>query len=130
MMTTRNAKHLLLSTSLLLLAVTAAHAQVTTGTILGTVTDPSGAAIVGANVTVTDIDKGTVVTRKTDETGSFQFPFLIPGNYKVTVEQSGFKKAEQSGITLQVDQRARVDIQLAVGNVNETVEVTAAAPLV
>lgn len=107
-----------------------AIAQVTTGTILGTVTDQSGAAVVGASVTVSDIDKGTSVNRKTDETGSFQFPFLIPGNYKVTVEQAGFKKAEQSGITLQVDQRARVDIQLSVGNVSETVEVTAAAPLV
>ncbi|NWF82426.1 MAG: TonB-dependent receptor [Bryobacteraceae bacterium] len=105
-------------------------AQVTTGTIFGTVTDPSGAAIVGASVTVTDIDKGTAVNRKTDETGSFLFPFLIPGNYRVTVEQAGFKKAEQSGIALQVDQRARVDMQLTVGNVSETIEVTAAAPLV
>lgn len=115
---------------MLCLAWAIASAQVTTGTIFGTVTDPSGAAIVGASVTVTDIDKGTVVNRKTDETGSFLFPFLIPGNYKVTVEQSGFKKAEQTGITLQVDQRARVDMQLTVGNVSETIEVTAAAPLV
>lgn len=107
-----------------------ASAQVTTGTIIGTVTDPSGAAVAGAAVTVTEVSKGTVFTRKTDETGSFTVPFLVPGSYKVTIEASGFKKAEQSGITLQVDQRARVDVTLQVGNVTETVEVTAAAPLV
>lgn len=125
-----SARKLAAASLLLLFTAAAASAQVTTGTIFGAVTDPSGAAIVGATVTVTDIDKGTVVTRKTDETGGFQFPFLIPGNYKVAVEQSGFKRAEQSGITLQVDQRARVDVQLTVGNVSETIEVTAAAPLV
>lgn len=127
---TKLTKQLALIGMLAAFASLCAIAQVTTGTILGTVTDQSGAAVVGASVTVSDIDKGTSVNRKTDETGSFQFPFLIPGNYKVTVEQAGFKKAEQSGITLQVDQRARVDIQLSVGNVSETVEVTAAAPLV
>jgi hypothetical protein len=105
-------------------------AQVTTGTIIGNVTDPSGAAVVGATVTVLEVSKGTVVTRKTNESGDFQFPFLVPGEYKVTVEQTGFKKAEQVGITLQVDQTARVDVALQVGNVSETVEVTAAAPLV
>ncbi len=127
---TRYAKELLLAGVLLLFVVAMLPAQVTTGTILGSVTDPTGATVVGATVTVTDIDKGTIVTRKTDEAGGFQFPFLIPGNYKVTVEQSGFKKAEQIGITLQVDQRARIDVQLTVGNVSETIEVTAAAPLV
>ncbi len=107
-----------------------AWGQVTTGTILGTVSDPSGAAVVNATVTITEVDKGTTVTRQTDETGSYSVPFLVPGNYKVTVEMQGFKKAEQSGINLSVDQRARIDVTLQVGNVSETVEVTASAPLV
>lgn len=105
-------------------------AQVTTGTIFGTVTDPTGATIVGANVTVLDQDKGTSVTRKSDAEGSFTVPFLIPGIYRVTVEQPGFKKAEQKDITVAVDAHARADIQMTVGNVSETVEVTASAPLV
>lgn len=105
-------------------------AQVTTGTILGTVTDAQGAAVAGAAVTITEVSKNTVVTRRTDESGSFIAPFLVPGVYKVTVEQPGFKKSEQSNISLAVDQRARADVQLQVGNVSETIEVTAAAPLV
>lgn len=107
-----------------------ALSQVTTGTILGTVTDPSGAAVAGATVTITDIGRGTSVTRQTDESGSFIAPFLNPGTYRVSVEQPGFKKAEQPSVSVAVDQRARVDVALQVGNVTETVEVTAAAPLV
>ncbi|MBI4889403.1 MAG: TonB-dependent receptor [Acidobacteria bacterium] len=108
----------------------AATAQVTTGTIFGTVTDPQGAVMVNATVTVTNQDQGTVVSKKTDETGSFQFPFLIPGAYRVTVEQAGFKKAEQKDVVVAVNGQVRVDMAMAVGNVSETVEVTAAAPLV
>jgi hypothetical protein len=105
-------------------------AQVTTGTISGTVTDATGAAVSGATVTVLETDKGTTLTRTTDETGSFIFPFLVPGVYKVTIEAKGFKKAEQSDIRLAVNQTARVDMTLQVGNVTEVVEVTASAPLV
>ena len=114
----------------LLAAAYAASAQVTTGTIFGTVTDPQGAVMPGATVTVTNQNQGTVVTKKTDETGSFQFPFLIPGSYRVTVEQIGFKKAEQKDIVVAVNAQARVDVVMSVGSVSETVEVTASAPLV
>jgi len=107
-----------------------APAQVTTGTIFGTVTDPQGAVIVGANVTVINEGQGTVFTRTTDQTGSYIVPFLIPGTYRVTVEQPGFKKAEQRDIVVTVNAQMRVDFTLSVGNVTETVEVTAAAPLV
>lgn len=106
-----------------------AAAQVTTGTILGSVSDPSGASVANATVTVTEVNRGTAVTRTTDETGSFTVPFLVPGLYKVTIEAAGFKRAEQANITLNVDQRARVDVILQVGNVSETVEVVASAPL-
>lgn len=114
----------------LALAAPFATAQVTTGTIFGTVTDPQGAVMVGATVTVTNQDQGTVVTKKADETGSFQFPFLIPGSYRVTVEQAGFKKAEQKDVVVAVNSQVRVDMAMTVGNVSETVEVTASAPLV
>lgn len=106
------------------------RAQVTTGTIFGTVTDQQGAVIVGATVTVVNEGQGTVFTRTTDQTGSYSVPFLIPGSYRVTVEQPGFKKAEQREIVVTVNAQVRVDLALSVGNVTETVEVTAAAPLV
>ncbi|MBY0373297.1 MAG: carboxypeptidase-like regulatory domain-containing protein, partial [Bryobacteraceae bacterium] len=116
--------------ALLLLLSVSSWAQVTTGTIAGNVTDGQGAAIAGAKITVTEISKGTSTVRQSDETGSYIVPFLIPGVYKVTVEKEGFKKAEQNEVTLAVNQQARIDIQLSVGNVAETIEVTAAAPLV
>jgi len=112
------------------IAVCAAIAQVTTGTILGTVTDSSGAAVAGASVSVVEINKNTTSRTVTDETGTFNVPFLVPGVYSVSVEKPGFKKGVQQNLPLEVDQKARADFQLAVGNVSETVEVTAAAPLV
>jgi hypothetical protein len=113
----------------LAVAVTAS-AQVTTGTILGTVTDSSGAAVAGATVTILEVNKNTTTRTQTDENGSYNVPFLVPGVYSVTVEKEGFKRAVQQGLQLQVDQKARTDFQLAIGNVAETIEVTAAAPLV
>ncbi len=107
-----------------------AHGQVTSGTILGTVTDNSGAPIGGAPVIITEVNKGTAQTYTTDVTGNFNAPFLVPGTYSVSVERPGFKKAVRRGIELQVDQKARVDISMELGAVSETVSVTASAPLV
>lgn len=104
--------------------------QVTTGTILGTVSDTSGAAISGAEVTITEVNKNTVTKSLTDESGNYNAPFLVPGLYTVSVEKAGFKKGLVQNLPLEVDQKARTDFQLAVGNVSETIEVTAAAPLV
>src|SRR5687767_5532915 len=67
-------------------------AQVTTGTILGTVLDNSQAVVSGAQVTITEAGKGTSQKLTTDETGAYSAPFLIPGTYTVTVEMAGFKK--------------------------------------
>jgi len=105
-------------------------AQVTTGTILGTVRDSTGAAVPGAQVTITETNKGTSLQFVTDETGSYTAPFLTPGAYAVAVEKAGFRRQVRSGIILQVDQRARVDFTLEVGQVTETVDVVAMAPLV
>lgn len=112
------------------IAVCAALGQVTTGTILGTVTDSSGAAVAGATISVLEVNKNTTSRTVTDDTGTFNVPFLVPGIYTISVEKAGFKKGVQQNLPLEVDQKARADFQLAVGNVSETVEVTAAAPLV
>lgn len=107
----------------------AGEAQVTTGTIVGTVKDPGGAAIPGATVTITDVNKGTASTFTTDATGSYNAPFLIPGTYEVAIEMSGFKKLVRKGVVLQVNERARIDTTLEVGTFSEATEVTALAPL-
>ena len=87
----------------------------TTGTIVGTVRDPQGAAVTGATVTLTDQGKGTSHTVTTDAQGSYIAPFLIPGTYDVSVEVAGFRKYAHRGVVLQVNQRARVDIALEMG---------------
>jgi len=108
----------------------AAWPQVTTGTIVGSVTDTTGAVVAGAKITVKNMDKGTTLPFETDLSGAYRAPFLIPGTYQVTVEKAGFRTETRSGLVLQVDQQAKVDFTLTVGQVTETVSVTAAAPLV
>jgi hypothetical protein len=107
-----------------------AFAQVTTGTIAGTVTDTSGQVVPGAQVVVRDMDKGTSTEHMTDATGAFTAPFLTPGTYEVAVDLTGFKRALRTGIVVQVNQRARVDVTLEVGDLRETVTVAGASPLV
>jgi hypothetical protein len=112
-----------------LLAGAPGEAQVTTGTIVGSVKDEQGAAVPGATVTITEVNKGTVGTYATDAEGSFQVPFLIPGTYDVAVELAGFRKHTHRGVVLQVNQRARVDVILAVGGLTDATEVVGLAPL-
>lgn len=107
-----------------------AFAQVTTGTIVGTVQEQSGAVIPGARVTVTNTEKGTSLVFTTDQNGYYNAPFLIPGTYQVSVAKSGFQTAVRSGIVLQVDQQVKVDFTLTLGEVTQTISVTAAPPLV
>jgi Carboxypeptidase regulatory-like domain/TonB dependent receptor-like, beta-barrel len=115
--------------SMLSLAVPS-MAQVTTGTITGTVQDTSKAVVPNAKVTVTNSQKGTSLVFQTGPDGSYYAPFLIPGIYEVKVEKQGFRTQVHTGIVLQVDQQARVDFTLALGQVTQTVTVTAAPPLV
>src|SRR6185295_2006298 len=112
-----------------LLGVTIAEAQVTTGTIVGTVKDPQGAAVPGATVTITEVNKGTTSVHLTDADGAFVAPFLIPGTYDVAVELASFKRHTHKGVVLQVNQRARVDVTLTLGGLTETTEVIGLAPL-
>ncbi len=103
-------------------------AQVTTGTLVGTVRDQNG-IVPGATVIIREQNRGTSASFVTDETGSYTAPFLTPGTYAVEVNVSGFRKWVREGVVLQVNQRARVDVTLEVGGVEETTTVTAEAPL-
>ena len=104
-------------------------AQKDTGTIAGTVTDPSGAVVPGAKVVVKDVDRGGAFTTQTNQSGEYVASPLMVGHYTVTVEHSGFKKAVSQAISLDVQQRAVVDVKLQLGQASEAVEVTGAAPL-
>jgi len=97
--------------------------QRTTGELLGTVKDSSGAVIPGVQVTVRQMDTGLTRTAVTDGTGNYLATLLPVGRYEVTAEIRGFKKKVVSGIILQVDQSARIDLDLDVGETTEVVEV-------
>jgi hypothetical protein len=102
--------------------------QVTTGTINGTVTDPQGAAVPNATVTVTNTGKGTSDTATTNDSGNYTVTHLIPDPYTVKVEAQGFKSFQQTGVNVVADATKRVDVQLQVGSTSETLEVTAEVP--
>ena len=97
--------------------------------ITGTVTDPTGAVIAGASVTILNTATNQVRTATTNETGNYSVPFLVPGIYNVTAETAGFKVSARNRVDLQVGQVARIDFRLEIGQVTEQVEVTGGAPL-
>jgi hypothetical protein len=101
----------------------------TFGEITGVVTDPSGAVVGNATVTVTNPE--TNFTRKvtTNASGNYSFPALLPGLYNIRAEVEGFRAEARTRVTLEVQQTARIDFQLQVGTVAETVEVAGGAPL-
>jgi hypothetical protein len=101
------------------------RAQTTSTSILGTVTDPSGAPVAGARVVATQV--ATQVKREdvTTSSGDFTFPLLDIGEYVVDVEKSGFKTVRRTGILLQINEKVRADVTLSLGNVSERVEVAA-----
>lgn len=119
-----------IGTCFLGLASLALNAQITTTTMIGTVTDKTGAVVVAAKVTAANTGTSLQRSVRTNAQGEYRIEFLPVGEYSVTVEASGFKKFIHSGVNLEVAQTARVDASLDVGSTGETVEVTAAAPLV
>ncbi len=105
------------------------HAQSTYGSIVGTVTDTSGAAIPDAAVTITDIGTGEAHATKSDASGNFSVVNLLPATYKVEVQKSGFKRNLRAHMDVAVGATVRADTVLQIGAVSETVQVTSAAPL-
>ncbi len=106
----------------------AVRAQQATGSITGVVTDPSGAAIAGAAVTVTDTQRGTSLRTQTNPDGVYNFPQLPIGIYQLRVEANGFQTALRAGVGLELNQTARIDFSMTLGAVSQTVEVTEAPP--
>jgi hypothetical protein len=105
-------------------------AQTYQGRVLGSVTDSSGAVVGGAKVTVTNTATGISRTLTANGTGDYNAPNLEPGPYTVTAEAPSFKKAQRTGLQLEVAKDIRVDFRLDPGAVNETVTVSEEAPIV
>jgi hypothetical protein len=118
---------LALATLVTLFTVTAS-AQ--TAEMTGRITDATGAVIPGAQIEIRNIDTGVVLPVESNETGYYSAPLLPPGSYQITVKRQGFRPMTRSGIRLEVQQVARVDFTLEVGDVAEAIEVTGSAPLV
>ena len=119
-----NALTLVCLTALMMLWGGAAGAQTFRGTILGTVTDASGAAVAGAAVQVKNIDTGLLRTVTTSEDGTYAAPELPIGNYSVTVEKAGFKRGVVTGVRVEVSSELRADVALQTGELAQTVEVS------
>jgi hypothetical protein len=110
------------------LSANLAFSQAVNATLLGTVTDPSGAVVPNAKVTITEVTTNTTRTSQTNESGYYFFAEVPPGSYSVTVEATGFKMETRKDIMVRVETNTRVDIPLQTGSVTETVEVTGAPP--
>ena len=113
----------------LLCGAHAAWAQDVTASIYGTVTDATGAAVAGANVIAKSVERGVTYTAVTNETGLYRISQLPVGNYELRVEKQGFQATVFGAFTLVLNQSARLDVALKVGQVTQTVEVTGAAPI-
>jgi hypothetical protein len=127
-MKTRNLYPMFLLVFLPTLTLTV-RAQEVNATLVGTVTDPTGAVVQNAKVTATEAQTNVSRTSTTNESGNYTFPILPPGTYFVTIEVQGFKKETRRDIVVQVDTTTRADLRLTPGSVSETVEVTGAPAL-
>jgi hypothetical protein len=106
-----------------------AWSQEVTASITGTVTDPSGAAVSGATVTATSAERGQNYTATTNDSGLYRIPQLPVGTYSLKIEKQGFAMATHPPFVLTLNQVARVDVAMRVGQASETVEVSGAAPV-
>ena len=124
----------LLGTAVLLMAVLLgfsqpARGQAVNATVLGTVTDSSGAPVANVKLTITEVNTGISRNSSTNESGNYVVPDLPPGTYTVTAELSGFKRASRAGFDVIVNSTERVDLVLQPGNVSETITVEAETPI-
>jgi len=104
-------------------------AQEARATLSGTVTDPSGATLVGAKLTLSNVATGVNANAVTNGQGEYRFLFIDPGTYKLTADATGFKAYVENGIVLNVSQASTIDIKMALGSQSDTVTVTSEAPL-
>jgi hypothetical protein len=114
---------------LVIVACMPALAQTITGSITGTVTDPTGAIVAGAKVTATNVLTGVATPTVTNQSGIYSLHFLQIGQYKVTVESSSFAPQSTTAFTLEVDQEAKVNVSLKVGGASSNVTVTDTTPI-
>lgn len=115
--------------ALLLFAPAVARGQEVTASISGTITDPSNAPVPNAKVTAKDLDRGSTWTTQSNGQGFYNFPRVPVGRYEVRAENEGFQASVQSNIGLEMNQAARINIQLKLGDVTQTVDVESAPPL-
>src|SRR4051794_909011 len=113
----------------LCLALFRVNGQYGAGTILGTVTDPTGAAVAGATVTIRNQETGSSRTFQSDSDGNYRFNAVPPGRYSATGSAPGFKVTNIPGVTVTVNTETRADFAMQVGSVSESVNVEAVAPL-
>ena len=116
----------LISLCILMFALTA-MAQIQNGQFAGTVTDPSGAAVANAKITIANAGSGLSVSTTSNATGGYQISELPPGTYKITIEAPGFKTFSDVGVTLNAGSTAHVDAKMTLGQTREVVEVTGEA---
>src|SRR5947209_4331266 len=126
----RIAGRVFITTLVVLLCSVAMFAQGNFGRILGRVTDPTGAVLPGATVSIIDTQRGLARTLTTDEVGQYNAPTLIPGAYTVRVEFPGFKTLDRGNVVVEVGSEIRVDLTIEPGQQSETVTVNEAIPLV
>src|SRR5713226_6450061 len=132
---TRCCSRLFVSRYLLLFALCTlsfglASAQTATATLSGTVLDPNGAVVPAATITVTEVATGVQRTATTNDQGHFSIPLLKPSAYVLQIEHQGFMTAEVKDIILNVGDERALRIQMKVGDVKETVNITGEAPLI
>ena len=114
---------------LLLFTFALAIGQEFRGSITGKVTDPNGAVVPGATVTVKNIETNLEATAATNDEGSYDFPVLLPGKYELLVTKQGFKVEARQQIQLRVAEKLTIDVQLQTGSIAETVTVVSSATL-
>lgn len=110
-------------------ALAIAQTQDARGALVGRVTDPTGAVVAGAEVRAVNVATGVVAATKTNQAGNYALPFLMPGTYTVTVELAGFKKFVRENVPIRVNDSVELDVQMAIGDITEAVQVTAETPL-
>src|SRR5262249_49401271 len=114
---------------MILLLTVPSPAQETRGAIVGAVSDPTGAAIAGAQAKAVTVTTNAGANSVANERGVYEIPYLLPGVYRVIVESKGFKKSSREGVELRSADRLLLDFKLQVGDVTESLNVVAESPL-